>query len=341
MAAKVSVSRRAHPCSARLPPMASLVTITGPLSIREIEESDSLALGYSHRLPTGEESRHVNGVGALLADASSVDRLELGSLRHVLATRSFASDVMRLQRQLARPELVTNNGQASAVGKSLSWLASATGRTVSVVVLDYDWYLGMIEGQSLARGIFYHELAHVHDNVQRQQNRVDVSHPDARDLTAVERFIALSLGAEYFAERVASRQYSEDDLEAFVGNADSVGSFLADVQREKDAYRDHADLLRFWQQAVRTVGLCADMIGRSVGEFHRSEHRHLFERFVSRLGRPKWATAIDAVGEALQDLPTAGLDPSPTLVATVRGMFHAIGVFPRVEAGGQLYVDVP
>jgi hypothetical protein len=319
--------------------MPTSITVTSALSQIEVEGMDGVTLGLSPRLDAHTEAHFAAALGQLIDDVKSVDGLDLSSLRHVLATWDFIADVRRWQKALNRPEWVTETDGGTAVGKALSWRRTGSRHAASVVVMQGDLFQGLVHGNLIARGILCHELAHIHEYSQQRRGG-DYEHPDARDLGAVIQFIAQSLTSECFAERVASRQYSAEDLATFVANADTITAFLDFFDQEKDAYRSHGDTLHIWQHAIRAVSGAADMIGRTVGEFFRERDRHLFDEFTKRLGDPKWADLAERLRVELTNSPPNQGVPTGISDGTVRSMFHALGVYPRLQ-DGSLYIDVP
>jgi hypothetical protein len=321
--------------------MTTPVTVTAPFSESEAEAAHGMTLAFTTKPDAEAEVRYATAFGDVVDDVQSVDGLDLTSLRHVLATQDFSADVRRWQRALGRPELVTDTDSGIAVGKALSWRKGGSGPVIAVVVLGFDCFMDVVKGVSLSRGILCHELAHVHDNARRMADPDTEPHPTAHDLGGIDRFIGQSLWSEYFAERIASRHSSDADLAGFVANADTIKSFLIDFEHEKYAYRSHENLLHLWQRAILTVGRAADMIGRTVGELHRDRHRHLFDEFARGLGRPAWATVAGQVRDELAGSISDSSKPLGVSVGVIRSMFHALGVYPQLQAGGQLYVDVP
>ena len=319
--------------------MPTLVTVTSALSLAEVEGTDGLTLGLIQRLNAETEAHFAAALGELVEDVQSVDGLDLSSLRHVLATKDFPADVRRWQRVLRRPEEVTDTDGGTAVGKALSWRCAGSGQAASVVVMQGDLFQGVVHGISIARGILCHEFAHIHEYFQRLRGE-DYEHPDARNLAAVFQFIAQSLASECFAELVASRQYSADDKATFVANADTISAFLEFFEREKDAYRSHGDTLHIWQHTIRAVSQAADMIGRTIGEFHRKPDRHLFDEFVKRLGNPEWVELAERLRVELTGSPPNQGVLTGVTDGSVRSIFHALGVYPRLQDGG-LYIEIP
>ncbi|MDM4018149.1 hypothetical protein [Roseiconus lacunae] len=269
----------------------------------------------------------------MIDEVQTTDSLDLSSLRHVLVSKDFAGDVRRWQRALNRPQAISEN----AIGKAFSWCSEGAGHSTSIVLMQSDFFQGVVHGISIARGILCHELAHVHEYAQRLPE-TNYEAPDARDLDAVLEFIAQSVASEYLAERVASRQYSTEDLADFVANADTIVALLNSFDQEKHAYRSHGDTLHIWQHSILAVSRAADMTGRTIGEYYRE--RRLFDEFIRRLKNPKWAGIAEQLSAALTRDTSKREVAGRVSGGTIREMFHAVGVYPRLQEGG-LYIDIP
>lgn len=317
-----------------------MLTITNSLTRQQVESAASATLAFVPRQQSEEESAAECLLSNIVADIQSADQLSISSLKHISAAAAFADEAKRWLTQLRRPALVTDTEEAMAVGKAMSWYLPDNTAITSVIVVN-SAILNQLQDTSLFRGILYHEIAHIHDNELRMKALGNDSHPDARDLTAVERFIAASFWAEYFCERIASRHYSDADLTVFEANATTLQSFLASFSQEKDAYRYHARLLDLWQQAIQTVGHAADLIGRTLGEFYGVRGNNHLAPFLQSLANPTWSAIISESRPILDQMyQSTGVWNADPLLPIVRKMFHAIGMFPKIQ-GGNLWVDVP
>jgi len=315
--------------------MTPLITISDALSRSEVESSSQITLAFSPRLQSETEAKYASILADILSDVQNVDNLTIGSLKHILATTTFVTDTKRWLTELTLPALVT-------VGKALTWELPNSNGVASVIVINVDILKGIQQGTSLHRGVLCHEIAHIADNEKRFAAQGADAHPDARDLSAVEHFIAASLWAEYFAERVASRHYSAEDLQTFAANSEIIRFLHVTFNRQREAYQNHAmQLLELWQLAIYATGQTADMIGRSLGEFHGGERSSCLASFKQDLSNQTWVAIVDEAEDILDRMfqLTSTWNVSP-LLTIVRKMFNAIRIFPRPQGSG-MYIDVP
>lgn len=312
-------------------------------TIHEIASSETRTVELPPNLTTEVYDTLIGILDRSIADAVATDGLDLGSLKHVLVSGDFVNDVTRRLKELGRPELVTSNESAQALGKTITW---GKPSDVSSIVIVPEPLLSAYEAVSLSRGILYHELAHVHDDRFRCDLMGETIHPDARDLKAVISFIAATLWSEYFCEQTAARHYSRDDLAAFAENDSIVSDSVGENSREIAEYRSHADILHLWQHSIFTVNIIMGVVGRTLGEFYaQNDNLDLRQQFIDGVSSLKGMPELISMTEPILDSMHLRrkiwvANELDCLNEVVLKAFNMLGIFPRMTGQG-LYVDVP
>jgi len=321
----------------------SLQQVPAKQTALEASSRDAITFEASDGMSEESVAQLAGILTTAINDAVTIDSLSLKGLTHVVISSDFSSDVRRLLIELGCPGIVTNSSTAQAVGKTITWQRDA--ETVSILVFPKEVVVGY-PTLSLARGIVHHELAHVHDDRLRSELFGASEHPDAMDLDAVVKTLAEILWSEYFAERIARRHYSEDDLQSFADNHEIITNCIDESSRAVADYRDHGDVLWLWQHSVSMTNVILGVIGRTIGELHSAiDTEGYWQTFQEGLGRTTSIVRVandsaEILGVLYSKRESWESNAIQGLNTMIFDSFHILGVFPQVTAN-ELYVDVP
>lgn len=187
-------------------------------------------------------------------------------LRSILVSSDFFNEVKRWQKSLGHPETVTNNENATAVGKAFVW--GDEQEAFGAVILDERIAFAFLQGHGLAIGLIIHELTHVFWDSEILRKYGSEPWPGSNNLPAILRHITRSVISEFLAECVAGDSFAEEDVKGSMELAGSaLTSALDAVNKARVEYDHNDDITALWLcimehtctvllQMGRVIGLC-------------------------------------------------------------------------------------
>lgn len=280
-----------------------------------------------------------------LAGPEEKPGLNFGHLRLIHFVHDLPAEVRRWQRQLGRPEIVSDADGASIGGKALVWGDGRTGTTHGVVLLAAYMVEGVAERRGTNLALVAHELAHADLDWQLIVSIGPVldDHNHAGDWEIVGLQLAVNAIAEAYAESVAGR-YTEEVL---VIEAEHLLVTMAEgvLRRMRGAiaeYRRHANAGKLWGVTIFEVSAYLNQLGRVTGfSIRDGDTRGVGGRLA--MVHQAFSAHPGLFRQAFLDVASAGnveraaFAPASRAVAEVLGHF---GVEPVWE-GGRLRLEVP
>lgn len=280
-----------------------------------------------------------------LAGTEEDPGLAFGHLRLIHFAHELPAEVRRWQRQLGRPEVVSDADGASVAGKALVWGDGETATTHGVVLLAAYMAGGVAERRSSNLGLVAHELAHA--DLDRQLIASIGSdledHEHAGDWGIVGLQLAVNAIAEAYAESVAARYIEEvlivESENLLVTMAEGVLGRMREAVAE---YRHHRHTGKLWGVTIFEVSAYLNQLGRVTGFTVRDGDTRGVGK---RLGQvhPSFTDYVDVFRQAFLDVAEAGnverVAFAPAINAVERVLGH-FGVEPEWE-GGRLRLEVP
>jgi len=316
---------------------------------REVEATD-WSLGFRFQGVASKEDAYaiVDALVPLLQELAGSDDdpgLDLAHVRHIAFTNDLREEVFYWQRQLGRPEGITD-GEVQAVGKALSWL-DERGAVHSVVLFNLNIAYGLLDERPLAQALVAHELAHAHyapvlrdafgEVVDRQLY--------ASEWPGVRRQLAIWCFDEFLAEHVAEGFLDDECREL---GREALGQIAAathrDVRERVAAYRHDGDHAALWGSTITSVSALMNQMGRVAGQGPKVVQQYMAALNDEQEGLGDRLSEVSGAIELLLGLSIDGLGPSElaSLESVVESVFHSVGVIPKWhEEESALGIDVP
>lgn len=271
-------------------------------------------------------------------------------LRLVVIPADFQAEVIRWQRELGQREGTTDGMYGVAHGKSMMWGDGGIESTYGIVILSADVVLSSVAEETLLpllKGIFCHELAHLHEDFVYLQIHKQPHSDKCESWRELQSIMAYQAWSEFFADSIAYRYLKHWNLEDLVlGSISTLLEAKQSITQEIAEYRCGHNLDQLWVKAQEASGHGFSQLAKSAGLIiaGQSDDTDLSKALIeesSKLG-VDWLQLIENIlleYGRLTSTPRAELDLC-NLEALYERLMNLIGLYPK-DQEQRIWIDVP
>jgi hypothetical protein len=183
--------------------------------------------------------------------------------RIVVVAVQTGREITKWQKELGRPEVITDDAVGVTSGKALVWGSGQLSTSYGIVIISEAIAVEIADRGTdfeMCRALLVHELAHIHDDFIWLQRFGPQKPPSNNDWPGIRRAIAGSIWGEYLAEKVAQSYMKQSQfLNALVlaGQNDFAFSRLS-IQNQYNADRN---IVPIWAVADELSKIFDNLLG--------------------------------------------------------------------------------
>lgn len=282
------------------------------------------------------------------------ENLNLESLEEIIITMDFDTAISEVSKRYEiQNHGHTNNQYASAIGKVIhSKYEDKNFRQVVLYKEDVVLELFNSENADFAFHYIYHELCHVDDHVRQKdifshEARIKIRENDYLNALYVE---ALSLWSEYTVVRKSVVSLKLNFL-MDVLSIDALNEIVENVEVEvKEAinkYRFNSDISLLYDLINKRCNLILRLLVTNIAyvnelNFNLEQKIEFKKSFKIEIIRELWDIAELPLNELYNSYPHWNdLYELQTLFKIIQRLWGYMGIEPRDNGNGQMYVSVP
>lgn len=300
-------------------------------TIADINRTESFIIDLPEWMPEYKKKLAFD-IRDICIEAKDKDGLNLSTLRCISVREDFAASVNSWQRALGIPEVVTSMESGQAGGKAMSWKDSS-GECRSGIILSDMIAAGIMQDIPLFKAVVIHELAHIHDDAHRYKFDPQDTPASAMRLPELLHDLTHTLWSEYFADRTASRHYSEEDIRSNAENSNMIKESIDIHSKRKSAFHVHQDRLQFWQESLSATSVSIAVIGRFLGQLPENNNVEMMKTFERDLPSEGWKKlnkdALPLLQKIYDKKSEWNLDDLKTLDPIVFAIWNELGIYPE------------